>query len=71
MCHTMLIIGMDEEIIKHAFEPFFTTSDLDENMGLGLSTAKEIIDEHRGNIKLVSELGKGTTFTITLPKIHQ
>ncbi|MDD5236105.1 MAG: ATP-binding protein, partial [Candidatus Omnitrophica bacterium] len=61
-------IGMTEEQLDQAFIPFFTTKATSQKgTGLGLSIIKKIIDAHRGTISVVSEYGKGTTFTITLP----
>ncbi|MBM4350361.1 MAG: hypothetical protein FJ106_10825, partial [Deltaproteobacteria bacterium] len=47
------------------FEPFFSTK---ESTGLGLAVVYRIIQQHEGKIEVESELKKGTTFTITLPK---
>ncbi|MGA2090880.1 MAG: ATP-binding protein [Endomicrobiales bacterium] len=57
--------GMDEETATHIFEPLFTTKL--KGLGLGLAIVKEIIDAHIGTISVHSEMGKGTTFAITLP----
>ncbi len=57
--------GMDKETADHIFEPLFTTKT--KGLGLGLAIVKEIIDAHSGTIRLSSEAGKGTTFTIILP----
>jgi signal transduction histidine kinase len=57
--------GIAEEIQSRIFEPFFSTKE--EGIGLGLPIAQRIIEEHGGEIKLESTLGKGTTFYITLP----
>lgn len=59
--------GMPEEIIKDIFNPFFTTKEVGTGTGLGLSITISIIQEHGGDIKVKSELGKGTTFIISLP----
>jgi len=59
--------GMDEETLRHAFEPFYTTKGVGEGSGLGLSSAYGIVKQHRGDIALSSEVGKGTTFQICLP----
>jgi len=61
-------IGIPEENIKRIFDPFFTTKDVGEGTGLGLSIAYKIIEKHKGEIDVSSKVGKGTTFTIKLPK---
>ncbi len=57
--------GMNKEQLEHIFTPFFTTKS--KGTGLGLAICNKIISEHRGMIKVDSEFGKGTTFTIMLP----
>jgi two-component system NtrC family sensor kinase len=59
---------MTEEVKQHIFDPFYTTKDIGEGTGLGLSIVFGIIEKHHGTIDVKSELGKGTTFTVTLPK---
>lgn len=59
--------GMDDHTQKHLFEPFFTTKSVGEGTGLGLSISYSIIKQHQGRIDIESALGKGTTFTISLP----
>lgn len=59
--------GIAPEHINHLFEPFFTTKPIGKGTGLGLSLAWGIIVRHHGRIEVTSELGKGTTFVITLP----
>jgi signal transduction histidine kinase len=62
--------GMDEYTKEHIFDPFFTTKPVGVGTGLGLSIAHTIIvEKHHGDIYADTELGKGTTFTIRLPKI--
>jgi len=59
--------GIDEEHLSHIFEPFFTTKEPGKGTGLGLSIVYGIIRKHNGAIDAESELGKGTTFIISLP----
>lgn len=60
--------GMDQATQARIFDPFFTSRRIGEGTGLGLSVAYYIIvDTHRGNIQVESELGRGTRFTIKLP----
>jgi signal transduction histidine kinase len=59
-------VGIREEIIGKIFDPLFTTKQV--GTGLGLSSCKSIVDQHGGTISVSSEVGKGTTFTIRMPK---
>jgi len=59
--------GMSEEVMLKIFEPFFTTKPEGEGTGMGMSVIHGIIREHDGKIRVESEEGKGTTFTISLP----
>jgi len=59
-------VGMTEEVRRKVFEPFFTTKPF-TNTGLGLSMSYGIIRRFGGEIEVESKLGKGTTFTISLP----
>ena len=60
-------IGIDESVAPKLFQPFFTTRDVGEGIGLGLSVGYAIVADHGGTIKLDSEKGKGATFTVVLP----
>jgi two-component system NtrC family sensor kinase len=59
--------GISEENLGKLFTPFFTTKALGKGMGLGLSIVYGIIKMHRGQIAVQSQVGQGTTFTVTLP----
>ncbi len=60
-------VGISEKNISKAFVPFFTTKDVGEGTGLGLSVVYGIIQSHNGDIKVSSEPGKGTIFQVSLP----
>lgn len=60
--------GIPKEEMEHLFTPFFTTKP--KGTGLGLAICQKIVTEHRGMIKVESEPGKGTTFTVMLPLIQ-
>ncbi len=59
--------GIPKENLSKVFDPFFSSKGYGKGTGLGLSLAKQIIRGHNGDIKVKSTVGKGTTFTITLP----
>jgi two-component system NtrC family sensor kinase len=59
--------GMTTEQAKRAFEPFYTTKPVGTGTGMGLYIAFQIIEQHKGQIGVSSQPGRGTTFTIDLP----
>jgi len=59
--------GIPPQQIDRIFDPFFTTKESGHGTGLGLSIAYGIVTTHRGTISVVSEVGKGSTFTIRMP----
>lgn len=62
-------VGIRQEDMANIFQPFYTTKQLGQGTGLGLSVSLEIVRKHDGDINVYSETGKGTAFSITLPLI--
>ena len=63
--------GMPEEDAQKAFEPFFTTKAVGKGTGLGLFLSRESVVAHGGSLTLTSEIGRGTTVTMTLPAMRR
>jgi two-component system, NtrC family, sensor kinase len=59
--------GIAPDVLPHIFDNYFTTKPATEGTGLGLPIARSIVHEHGGEIKVSTELGKGSTFTVFLP----
>lgn len=61
--------GIPRENLKKIFDPFFTTKSIGEGTGLGLSIVYRIVQDHGGSIRLASEVGRGTRFEVSLPRV--
>jgi len=59
--------GIAPDVLPQIFEPFMTTKERGRGVGLGLAISRGIVERHGGHIEVQSKLGRGTTFTVTLP----
>jgi CheY-like chemotaxis protein/two-component sensor histidine kinase len=62
--------GIEQSLIDKIFDPYFTTKELGKGTGLGLSVVHGIVKEHGGDIRVYSEVGKGTVFRVYLPLLE-
>jgi PAS domain S-box-containing protein len=62
--------GIDPALIDKIFDPYFTTKDMGKGTGLGLSVVHGIVKEHGGDVRVYSEVGKGTAFHVYLPQVE-
>jgi two-component system NtrC family sensor kinase len=63
--------GIPEDIRQQIFDPFFTTKEVGKGTGLGLAICRDIISNHGGNFELTSEIGVGTTFSVSIPVVEE
>lgn len=60
-------VGIEADVLPYLVDPFFTTKREQGGTGLGLSVSSGIIKNHQGSLSFQSQVGKGTTVTVTLP----
>ena len=63
--------GIDESILPRIFDPFFTTKGKETGTGLGLANSYSIVEQHAGTITVESTPGRGSTFSVYLPRARQ
>jgi signal transduction histidine kinase len=62
--------GIPKDVLPRIFDPFYTTKPVGKGTGLGLSLSYGIIQKHNGSITVQTELGKGSTFRVSIPAIQ-
>ncbi|MDI3530183.1 MAG: hypothetical protein PWP60_32 [Candidatus Atribacteria bacterium] len=62
--------GMEEHVLKHVFDPFFTGQNKRKKIGLGLPLIKQLAEQCEGNVRLSSQKGKGTELIVTFKRSH-
>jgi two-component system NtrC family sensor kinase len=60
--------GIPPDVLPRIWDPFFTTKDVGEGTGLGLSIVHELVERHGGTIECETQVGSGTTFTVSFPR---
>jgi PAS domain S-box-containing protein len=64
-------VGIHRDVLPKIFDPFFTTKPVGKGTGLGLSLCRQLVERLKGKLRVESEMGRGTVFTVTLPiNIH-
>lgn len=63
--------GIPDDVLPHIFEPFYSTKGKAHGVGLGLAVVYGIVRKHGGNIQVTTQLGEGTTFCVTLPRVAE
>jgi signal transduction histidine kinase len=61
-------VGIAPEVLPQIFDPFFSTKEAENGVGLGLSVVYGIVERHGGQIDVQSEVGRGTVFHVRLPR---
>jgi signal transduction histidine kinase len=64
-------VGIAENALPHIFERFYTTGTMGAGTGLGLALVKEIVGRYDGTVNVTSEVGKGSTFSVTFPSVNR